>query len=236
LAKSKWKTIVQIFPAYYRGTDAGQLFEALSAVANLGDDMAEYMKLKLKHPYIWPMQILDRTGEILRWAPEAFDLVRVCRDLLRFIWVWPRDPDDLTERNCKREALRILMGLADFRIILNEDMLPEMPQGRFHQAWRQIRSHVPNASPGSLASVYPSWPSGQFVYMPVNEFQEGLYLLFREAWRARICRSCQKHFVAEKHQTQYCSSKCAAAAKRRNDLEWWHREHGTRSTGQRKRG
>src|SRR5581483_4524753 len=231
VARSKWKATVQVFPQHYRGTgDVGQLFEALSALANLRSDIKEYGKLRLKYPDIWPMQILSRDGEKLRWASEAFDLVRLYRDLLRSIWVWPCDPDDWSQLNRKREALRLLMGVVDFTRMLSEEHLPAgMPQGRFQTVWRRIRSHVPDATPGSFATVFPSWPSGQFVYMPRNRFQEGLYLLFRESWRARICGSCQAHFVAEKRQTQYCSSKCAAAAKRRNDLEWWHRKHGKRS-------
>ena len=180
VTRTKWKSTVQVFPLNYRGAgDTGQLFEALSAMANLSDDMKEYGKLRLKYPDSWPMQILSRGGEQLRWAPEAFDLVRLYRDLLRSIWVWPCDPDDWSQVNFKREALRLLMGVVDFtRMDNQEPMPPDMPQANFQRVWRQIRSHVPDAAPGSVATVFPSWPSGQFVYMPRNRFQEGLVSAF----------------------------------------------------------
>jgi hypothetical protein len=52
-------------------SEQGQLFEGLRALASLTQKFAEYKKLKLKHPYIWPTQIIGGTGEKLRWAPEA---------------------------------------------------------------------------------------------------------------------------------------------------------------------
>jgi hypothetical protein len=98
VAKSKWRTTVQAFPTHYRGTDTWQLFEGLAALANLTDNIERYKKLELKYPYIWPMRVMGGNEEKLQWAPVAFDLVRVYRDLLRVIWTWPYDPDDLTER------------------------------------------------------------------------------------------------------------------------------------------
>jgi hypothetical protein len=240
VARSIWKTSVSAFPTYYRDpkeNEKGQLFEALAAVANISNDMTEYQKLKLKYPIIWPMKIQDGSGEKLRWAPEAFDLLLLYRDLLRLVWNWPRDPDNSQERHKKRQALQILMGIWDFERVLDDEIFPmDMPSSNYRQVWKKIRSHVPEARPGSVAWIYPSWPSGQFVYREENPFQAAVYSLFRESWRARICRTCQQHFVADKQQRQYCSNKCAGEGKRRNDLEWWRRTHTKQSRSQKKRG
>ncbi len=234
------KTTVQVFPSYYREHDENykdKLFEGLAAVANLSDDMADYRKLGLKYPDMWPMNIQDASGERLRWASKAFDLLRLYRDLLRLVWNWPRDPDDFHERNKKREALQILMGIWEFHRVLNEEDIPsDTPSSKYRRVWKQIQSHIPNSTLGSTARIFPSWPSGQFVYMEANPFQAAVYRLFRESWRARICRTCQKHFVADKQQRQYCSAACAGEGKRRIDLEWWHRTHGKRSKSQKERG
>jgi hypothetical protein len=251
--RSRWKGTVRVFDRLYLEQEYfGQeqehhsdqsLLEALAAVANLPDDPQAYEKLRLKWPYIWPVRITDEVGdERLSWAPEAFALLRLYRDLLRKIWIWPRDPDDLHERDDKRGALQILMGIAEFLPHLGRHTRdPDFVVGnsyrrQYEKLWQEIRKDVPGATLDSITTVYPSWPSGQFVYMAQNPFQRGLYLLFRESWRARICIDCRCHFIADKHQRQYCSTTCAGRAKRRHDLEWWHREHGKESKTKRKRG
>ena len=245
MAKNRWQTTVRVFPSHNLGNQKGSFFEALAALANLQNDIAEYDKLKLKYPNIWPVEIRDGPDEVLRWDPEAFTLLRFYRDLLRCVWDWPYDPASHYERNRKREALQILMGISSFetmgisnfeRMLTKQDFPPGTPSSEYQSAWREIRSNIAGAIPGSAGWAFPSWPSGQFVYVPANPFQEALYLLFRESWRARICRSCQKFFVADKQQRQYCSSVCAGEAKKHHDLEWWHRTHGKVARSQKKRG
>ena len=245
MGKSKWQTTVRVFPSHNRGNEKGIFFEGLTALANLSDDMSEYQKLMLTYPDVWPMEIQNGAGEKLQWAPEAFALLRLYRDLLRCVWDWPHDPASHYERNRKREALQILMGISNFetmgisnfeRMLKEEDFPPGTPSSEYQCTWREIRSNIAGAIPASPGRAFPSWPSGQFVYVPANPFQEALYLLFRESWRARICRACQKFFVADKQQRQYCSSVCAGEAKKRHDLEWWHRRHGKVARSQKKRG
>jgi hypothetical protein len=244
VARGRYEGTVRVFPGPYLGSEEeprpdAVLFEGLAAIANLKDDVRSYRKLQLKHPYMWPMRVTDEEGqEKLTWTPEGFALLRLYRDLLRKVWIWPCDPEDLGELKEKRESLEILFGTAEFlkRLPINHSIFPDSPQGRYEQIWQDIRRRVPGATPDSTAHVYPSWPSGQFVYIAQNQFQEGLYLLFRESWRAGICIGCRSHFIADKHQRRYCSPKCAAAAKKLHDLEWWHREHGRGSKTKNKRG
>lgn len=244
MGRSRYNGTVRVFPGYYLGSGeeprpSGVLFEGLTAIANVKDDAHSYQKLALKYAYMWPMRIEDDQGkEKMRWAPEGVGLLRLYRDLLRKVWTWPCDPDDVRERNEKRASLEILFGTAEFlkHVSENRFIFPDSPQGRYERLWQDIRRVVPGATPASMTHVYPSWPSGEFVYMAQNQFQMGLYLLFRESWRARICTQCRSHFIADKPQRLYCSSKCAGAAKRFHDLAWWHHEHGKQSKAKEKRG
>lgn len=244
MGRSRYEGTVRVVGGPYLGSEqgthpCGALLEGLAAIANLGDDLRSYQKLQLKYPYMWPMRVTDGEGrEKLTWTPEGFLLLRLYRDLLRKVWTWPCDPDDLHELIEKRGALEILFGTAEFLKNLHESpsIFPDNPRGRYERLWQHIQRQVPGATPASITRVFPSWPSGQFVYNPENEFQEGLYLLFRENWRARICIQCHCHFIADKRQRLYCTPKCAAVAKRLHDLEWWRRTHGKESKTKNERG
>jgi hypothetical protein len=75
---------------------------------------------------------------------------------------------------------------------------------------------------------FPTWPwfvadwaRGEFSYEPGNDFQRAVYALFRQSWRARICRECQRLFVAKKHPQMFCGFECTANARRKRDLAFW---------------
>src|ERR1700720_1517761 len=165
--RSRWKGTVRVFDRLYleqeyfrqeqdhSGKSSESLLEALAAVANLNDDPQSYEKLRLKCPFIWPVRIRNEAGyETLFWAPEAFAILRLYRDLLRKVWIWPRDPNDWHERNEKREALQILMGIAVFL----QDLGKHTREGdetfevwsshrrQYEQLWEEIRRHVPGAT------------------------------------------------------------------------------------------
>ncbi len=241
MGRSRYEGTVRVLGGSYLAQEETHppevLFEGLAAIANLKDDASSYHKLQLKYTYMWPMCVNDEGGqEKLRWTPEGFALLRHYRDLLRKVWIWPCDPDDLNELTEKRGSLEILFGVAEFLRDLREkpSIFPDSPRGRYERLWQEIRRQVPGATLASTTKVYPSWPSGQFVYSPQNQFQEGLYLLFRESWRARICIQCRSHFIADKHQRLYCKPECAGTAKKLHDLSWWHRAHGTESRNKKK--
>jgi hypothetical protein len=65
------------------------------------------------------------------------------------------------------------------------------------------------------------WERGEFTYEPANDFQRAVYRLFRESWRARSCRLCQKLFVARKHPQMFCGGGCSTIARRKRDLDFW---------------
>jgi hypothetical protein len=104
---------------------------------------------------------------------RSVDLVWVYRDLLRIVWTWPSDPDELSELNRKRGALQTLMGTIDFKRIIDEENLPpDMPTGRYQRAWRHIRSQVPGAFPGDIGhglSVVALWTIRVQPANPISE-------------------------------------------------------------------
>jgi hypothetical protein len=51
---------------------------------------------------------------------------------------------------------------------------------------------------------------------PVEEYQQGLtykkavLFLFTDSWRAKVCKQCGRHFVADHSQSECCSLSCSA--------------------------
>jgi hypothetical protein len=69
--------------------------------------------------------------------------------------------------------------------------------------------------------IMADWARGEFIYEPANDFQRAVYRLFRESWRARSCRQCQKLFIARKHPQMFCGVECSVIARRNRDLSFW---------------
>ena len=70
------------------------------------------------------------------------------------------------------------------------------------------------------------WERGEFFYEPMNDFQRAVYTLFRQSWRARICRECQRLFIADKNPQMFCGTDCSVIARRRRDLASWRKRVG----------
>jgi hypothetical protein len=115
---------------------------------------------------------------------------------------------------------------------------------RMNEANRELESAsqktFPNFDPPYRRALYqvmhdpqrrdfiPTWPlfiadwvRGEFSYQPANDFQRAVFTLFRQSWRARICRECQKLFIAAKHPQTFCSVRCSTAVKLRRNRAFW---------------
>jgi hypothetical protein len=134
------------------------------------------------------------------------------------------------------ESLSLLMGVSHYiQDITHED--PEFPNkplqwprhglkrlwGIWGLAWKEVREVHEDAFILNAADLFPSWRRGEFVYIPENEFQGAVYLLFRERWRAKVCVQCGTYFVAKRPPQFYCSSKCFGEVRRNRNLLWWKR-------------
>ena len=82
------------------------------------------------------------------------------------------------------------------------------------------------------AQFFANWDEGVFVYRGLSDFQNALYLLFRESWRARVCEHCGNKFIAKRAAQRYCSTDCSESIQRELKRTWW-KEHGEKWRQQR---
>jgi ribosomal protein L37AE/L43A len=54
------------------------------------------------------------------------------------------------------------------------------------------------------------------------EFQRSVHALMEQRWRAMICPTCGKFFVADKPAQKLCSIPCYGEAKRKHALDRWN--------------
>jgi hypothetical protein len=57
-----------------------------------------------------------------------------------------------------------------------------------------------------------------------TKFQDAIYRLMRESWRAKTCRNCQRLFVADKPAQGHCSHDCYVEFKNQKSLEHWNQK------------
>jgi len=229
--------------------DVERLFAGLDLFANTGDSFQEYCEFVTKCPTFCPVVLFDETaGKQLDLLPNenAHELFKVFRDYLRF--VWQRDLIALRE-----QVLKILLGLEtkplgqEFldREVEHDDYIPERVGAvswnetleerskskfrdfapRFRRALMLMRLHPESRFfRPFFPRVLTDWESGELLCELGTDFQRAVYELFRQSWRARICRECQKLFIAAKHPQMFCSIQCSTAVKLRRNRAFWKNE------------
>ena len=192
-----------------------RLFRGLERFVNAGDSIEEYKALGKGWPNLWPRTLLDAQGHSLAWADDCHALFVVFRDGLRYVWTPLPD-------NLKRGTLAVLLGIGgEFQTLERGGrVLLPTPRG-LNEAWDKIGKHNPSGSDVSRPVLHPRWTAGELVYVPSNEFQRALCLLWRESWRAKVCAKCSTYFVADKPAQLYCSTACSSGVKRERTLKWW---------------
>jgi hypothetical protein len=101
--------------------------------------------------------------------------------------------------------------------------------------WRGMEGHPASVADLGFADVAPDWKLGTIRCKFNCDFQEALYALMRESWRAKSCRNCKRYFIANKPPQMYCSTKCFGEAKGKRSLAWWRAEGADRRRQRRKR-
>jgi len=209
--------------------DRDRLFKGLERFANAGDSFDQYKGLGKGWRGFWPRELLDGLGNSLAWADDCHELFLVFRTQLRYVWT-PL-PDAL-----KRGAVSFLLGIGGEFERLESGQPVFLPPPGLNEAWDKIRKHRPSGSDMSRPPIHPQWTSGNVAYLPRNEFQRALYLLFRESWRAKICAKCSTYFVASKPAQLYCGTACSGGVKRERTLKWWRDKGAKRRTALAKSG
>jgi hypothetical protein len=101
-----------------------------------------------------------------------------------------------------------------------------LPDQAFRVGWTVLsREHEGVYSTGG-ASVLPQWRGGKFEYASSIDFQKAVWLLLSESWRAKVCRRCDKYFIADKAAQMFCSTPCSNQNKHETGRRYWH-EKGT---------
>jgi hypothetical protein len=210
--------------------ERSRLFEGLDRFVNAGDSPEDYSRLEIAARSFWPINVKLHAGENgldrpIDWDPAAHSLYKAFRDYLRRVWVGDYGPNS----NTWREGLYLnyLLGL-DRNFIMHEPGTyrdPLLPDEAFGQGWAELRKKYPGGYSSSPANVVPAWGKSRFEYIAANDFQEAVYALLRESWRAKICRMCKKYFIAEKSAQAFCSTACSGGNKRDRGLRYW-RETG----------
>lgn len=79
------------------------------------------------------------------------------------------------------------------------------------------------------------WRTGRFEYVPRVVFQQILYDLWKESWRARRCPRCGSYFVADRPARLYCSSDCGNTERALRNADYW-RDHKDKINAARRKG
>jgi hypothetical protein len=220
-------------------SDRTQRLKALQAFANLRDIPASWTNFQVRWPSFFPewmygareertvsLQELDGKG-----GTEGSDIKTpplFYRDCLRAVWA-RNDPDGV--------ALMLLLGFE------REAMDKQRPPGEPSDAVAARPLFTPGQSLKIEEQTIGGLQRGRAV---VNgrtgsidwefdcEFQQAIYDLMQERWRAMVCPVCGRFFVATKTASKYCSPSCARAMKNRRTLDWFHTEGAARREAKKK--
>jgi hypothetical protein len=164
-------------------------------------------------------------AESLNWHQACHKLFLFYRDSLRAVWSkedagkWPRG---------SREEF--LLGLTQFNQeasqTCNDWKMGDLPYIRLLElfdAWKDILDQFPNAQVEGQVQIRMLWKLRDFVLLPVNDFQKAFYILFRQNWRARLCRRCKGFFIARKPKQIFCGTDCSAGNRLASKRKWWNR-------------
>jgi hypothetical protein len=215
--------------------DRDRLFGGLERIVNASDRATERKELALEVYSFWPIDIEADTGLAIRWEAASWPLFIAYRNYLRRVWIgdFRKQGDD----NVLLDGvyLNYLLGLdLDFtKYEPGEYVDTRLPDNAFIEGWATLKKEFPSAYVKSHPLLVPDWTSGRFFHTLANDFQKAVHALLLESWRARICRSCKRYFLANKNAQAYCSTGCSGGNKLIRGLEYW-RETGSSRRAERK--
>jgi hypothetical protein len=228
--------------------ETARLFAALELFVNLGDSFDDFCSFARRCPTFCPAQLYHENADrylALQSNNACHQMVLVFRDYLRLVWrrdAWalgngvveillglkgkpqPDEPDEDDELIPQR------IGTAQWSQDLERRSLSRSLFGDFAPRYRRALMLM-RLDPESqyyrfrFSLMLADWQRGDFRYEASNDFQRAVLLLFHHSWRARICRKCQKPFIADKNPQMHCGIECSTSARKERDLKLW-REQG----------
>lgn len=199
--------------------DRESLFAALELFANCGDTVSDLRSFRLQHPQFFPQEFYEQSEQLAR-AGKHDNYFNWLKRLLRSVWEG-RDP--------KGRRLAVLLGIKDvsYAGFPGGDFQAEVTEhlaifSELARLWEKQPSEYDLAANLLFpAHVIPDWRWSEFRYEPTVDFQDAVYALMKESWRARVCRIDQRYMIAAKAANIYCSTKCTGMARRKRDLGHW---------------
>lgn len=186
------------------------LFDRLDRFVNMGNGQADVAAFLRYAPGFFPeMQRPVMQPDVKPTVPHT-GLVRL-RDYLREVW---------RGRDANGQKLSTLLGLATWN---DADVAADL-------YWLL---HL------DRTSAVANWQTGSFDYVPGCQFQEAVYALMCDSWRAKVCEMCERYYIADKSRQRYCSVPCSVAAQSKAQLAYWNRrgkqKRRERATAKRRR-
>jgi hypothetical protein len=193
-----------------------QTFLALQDFANLGDAAEALDRFLRKWPNFVPfwLEKSQAGGRALEspMEPSFLPVILAWRDLLRHVW----------RGKAERWELETLLGMNPDALGPWEGTAPSVSM--WNQGLEAIR-----AAGLQLAKLPPRirarWEAGGLDYEHGTWFERGVFTLWKDRWRARVCPMCDSYFVARQKAQKFCSSFCVREGKNASNRRWW-RESG----------
>jgi hypothetical protein len=222
-----------IFPLEEMPKAKEGLFQALEAFVNLGPTIEDLRSFRQQCPGFEPIGI--RPGEPLLPQGGLSDalhpLILGLRNLLRVVWRHGVDQYSLASGD--QWCLDTLLGLN--RSVYEGGLGQYEADPNFQGILSEValRCVQPFRNRIIYSEIHAQWRTGEFEFITASFFHKAVYQLLRENWRARVCRQCERFFIAGKPPQLYCSTGCYGKAKRKRDLNWWRVEGAARRSQKR---
>jgi hypothetical protein len=236
-------TVAQIHANHRAEDEKARLFAGLEIFVNAGNSEEEYRRLQNQVPSFWPLDVRAPLGpqeldQPLAWPPAGQPLFCAFRDYLRRLWrsdFYKTDGSTMDGR-----YLEYLLGLETRYAVAPPYGLLDagLPDDAFTEGWLAICREHRDAWCARTAYVSPEWRSSKLAYVSSRDFQKAVYLLLSESWRAKVCRRCDKYFIAYKTAQMFCSTTCSNQNKLESGRRYWHEKGSVlreRRTGEGKR-
>jgi hypothetical protein len=197
-----------------------QQLESLAAFANMGDHPNDWKKFQLKYPRFFPSDTIYRLASAsLQTFSVLLDTTTtrllLYRDHLRRVW---------TRSDPKGESLKILYGMERKLDPPERNDAPFGTPPKIHPLFINGKSLMPDEYNRPLlpeGELLVDGISGEISLEFGSEFQQSVFELMKNRWRARTCAQCARYFIADKTAQAFCSPACAGDAKRTRALEYW---------------
>lgn len=202
--------------------DREALFAALELFVNCGDKAADLHRFRLQQPQFFPVEFYEQSEQLAKAKKDTF--FSWLKRQLRTVWEG-RDPAGI--------RLAVLLGIRDVNYagIPEGDFAAEATEHAVIFSDLIDLRDAPGEDSTTLGAhmlfasrITPDWHGGRLQYEPTIDFQDAVYALMNESWRARVCPICRRYMIATKPANMYCSTKCTGVAKQKRNLEYWRSE------------